>query len=102
MHPGLYLIRSSPDTYPLHGCCYHLTTTVPELEYYLEEKPNRRYLTKIVRDYSSGNPVGWSKVIWDSNDRMAYRRPVVPVKHCSQPDSDRSVYLEFTILRGIL
>lgn len=51
---------------PCMGVATHLTTTVPELEYYLEGKSQiGDYLTKIVRDYSGGNPVGWSKVIWD-------------------------------------
>ncbi len=50
---------------PCAGITTHLSTTVPELEYYLMGKSELgTYLTDIVRDYTD-DLYGWSKVIWD-------------------------------------
>ena len=57
---GVPLIRV-----PCDGVTTHLSTTVHELEHYLEGKSRiGTYLTDIVRGYAS-EPYGWSKVIWD-------------------------------------
>jgi len=45
----------------------HLTTTIPEMEYYLKDKgPIAEYLLKIFNEYHpEWHKVGYSKVIWD-------------------------------------
>ncbi|MBQ3125943.1 MAG: nucleoside hydrolase [Clostridia bacterium] len=50
---------------PCMGVCNFLSTTVPELQYYLGGKNDLcDYLVKIVAGYAK-NPFAWSKVIWD-------------------------------------
>ena len=51
---------------PCAGVCDHLSTTVPELDYYLGGKGKLcDYLVDIVRSYNVNNIPCWSKVIWD-------------------------------------
>jgi hypothetical protein len=52
---------------PCCGMCDHLTTTVPELEYYLRGKNALcDYLVDIVKSYPpAGREYAWSKVLWD-------------------------------------
>lgn len=52
---------------PCGGVTSHLSTTIYELEHYLQGKNEvAQYLLDIVRGYVGGDdPVGWSKVIWD-------------------------------------
>ena len=52
---------------PCCGMCDHLTTTIPELEYYLRGKNALcDYLVDIVKSYPPvGREYGWSKVLWD-------------------------------------
>lgn len=50
---------------PCNNVVSHLTTTVSELEEYIDGKSLiASYLTQIVREYSKGR-YAWSKVIWD-------------------------------------
>lgn len=50
---------------PCNNVVTHLSTTVAELEKYLEKKSKiGNYLTQIVKGYSE-NHYAWSKVIWD-------------------------------------
>ena len=60
---------------PCCGVCDHLSTTVPELEYYLRGKGKIcDYLTDIVRSYGENKPC-WSKVIWDISAIAALALP---------------------------
>jgi inosine-uridine nucleoside N-ribohydrolase len=50
---------------PCDGVCSALTTTVPEIEYYLKGKNELcDYLVDIIKGYTN-DPFCWSKVIWD-------------------------------------
>lgn len=50
---------------PCMGVTTHLSTTIPELEYYLKGKSGiGDYLVEIVSDHTTDS-FGWSKVIWD-------------------------------------
>ncbi|MBQ2767854.1 MAG: nucleoside hydrolase [Clostridia bacterium] len=50
---------------PCNGVCSFLSTSVPELQYYLGGKNELcDYLVNIVAAYTK-NPYAWSKVIWD-------------------------------------
>jgi inosine-uridine nucleoside N-ribohydrolase len=50
---------------PCMNVVSHLTTTLAELERYIDGKNSiGSYLTQIVREYSNDH-IGWSKVIWD-------------------------------------
>ena len=50
---------------PCNGVCSSLSTSVPELQYYLGGKNELcDYLVNIVAAYTK-NPYAWSKVIWD-------------------------------------
>ena len=52
---------------PCAGVCDHLSTTIPELEYYLRGKSSLcDYLVDIVTTYPpKGKEYCWSKVLWD-------------------------------------
>lgn len=54
---------------PTHNVVTAMTTSIPELAYYLEGKSDiGDYLVKIVREYAiprSGPDIAWSKVVWD-------------------------------------
>lgn len=50
---------------PCVGVCNYLSTTIPEIEYYLSGKNELcDYLVSIFKTYTK-NPYCWSKVIWD-------------------------------------
>ena len=50
---------------PCDGVCSALTTTIPEIEYYLKGKNELcDYLVDIIKGYTN-DPFCWSKVIWD-------------------------------------
>ena len=51
---------------PCVGVADHLTTTVPEVERYIQGQGEiGNYLAKIFKNYNNKDHLGWSKVIWD-------------------------------------
>ncbi|NLK39409.1 MAG: nucleoside hydrolase [Clostridiales bacterium] len=75
---------------PCAGVCDYLTTTIPELEYYLAGKNKLcDYLFDIVKNYTN-NPYCWSKTLWD----------VSAIALLDLPESMNAVVIPTPILTG--